>query len=275
MVFSNEMSIFVKFFKFLSFFPYSSNIFVNNLLKVYSIIILLILTMLFALILFVLKHVEVISLHLLIVGVYYTGILITTFISVFQALATRSGQRMIYEIFEEIDCFFRSQLSVNINYRCLRKRLLVKYLIIFSLVQIIDSFLVVSVIKKGLIDLFYLCTLAPFFLTRLWCLQIMFYVDLLNGKINLMNTKLENIIKKDNGSDAFILVVGEHDHRNMKITLNKQLSSLKEIYGRVWDISTLINYSFGWSLLAIVKFRNLISFILNNISFLEGDLLFY
>lgn len=71
-----------------------------------------------------------------------------------------------------------------------------------------------------------------------------------------MNQKLEEIITKNRDKMAFILYADKlqkFDKKDPKTTLYDSLMTLKQIYGKIWDVSNLINDCFGWSLLAIVK----------------------
>ena len=257
-VFSQEMSIFVQIFQFFSLFPFSTNALVNILLKFYSALNLLVIVAIFVSAFFVFPVLEESeSLSLLVGGLVFIGLLITQFLNIFQAFTSRHDQMMIYQKFDEIDFLLQNQLLVNINYSRLRKQLLIKYFIIIVVISAIQAISIVSVTINGLFFRYYLHLILPIGIIRIRCIQNMFYVDLIKEKLRLMNQKLNDIIKKNHDKMAFILFADrlqKFERREMKTSLYDQLMTLKQIYGKVWDVSNLINDCFGWSLLAIVEF---------------------
>lgn len=263
-IFSEEMKFFINIFQFFSLFPFSSNVLTEIFLKFYSVFNLLVIVMIFISAFFiypVLEDSE--SLSLLVGGLVFIGLLITQFLNIFQAFMSRNEQMMIYQKFDEIDFLLQNQLLVNINYGRLRKRLLVKYFIILIIVLSIQGISIVSVTSNRIFFHYHLHLITPIFVIRIRCLQNMFYVDLIKEKLNLMNQKLEDIIKKNHDKMAFILFADKlqkFEKRDMKTSLYDQLMTLKQVYGKVWDVSNLINDCFGWSLLAIVKFFHLLSY---------------
>lgn len=89
------------------------------------------------------------------------------------------------------------------------------------------------------------------------CIQNMLYVDLMNDKLCLINKKLQDIVNKNRDKLAFIFhpeKIAKNDFKgiNKNSSLYEQLMALKQIYGKIWDITNLINDCFGWSLLVIV-----------------------
>lgn len=252
------MSTFVKIFQFFSLFPFSSNVLTSILLKFYSVFNLLVIVAIFVSAFFiypVLEDSE--SLSLLVSGLVIIGLLITHFLNIFQALTSRHEQMMIYQKFDEIDYLLQHQLLVNINYGRLRKRLFIKYVIIMIIMLGIQATSIASVTINGLFFRYYIHLILPIFIIRVRCVQNMFYVDLIKEKLNLINQKLEDIIKKNRDKMAFILFADKlqkFEKRDMKTSLYDQLMTLKQVYGKVWDVSNLINDCFGWSLLAIVEF---------------------
>lgn len=256
-VFSEEMSSFVNIFQLFSLFPYSSNVMANILLKFYSVISLLVIALIFLSAFFiypVLEDSE--SLSLLVGGLVFVGLLITHFLNILQAFASRHEQMMIYQKFDEIDYLLQNQLLVNINYVRLRKRLYLKYFIIAVIVLAIHTTSIVSVSINKLFFRYYLHLIISIAIIRIRCVQNMFYVDLINEKLNLVNRKLDDIIKKNRDKMAFIIFADKlqkFDKKDSKTSLYEQLMTLKQIYGKIWDVSNLINDCFGWSLLAIVE----------------------
>lgn len=256
-IFSEEMSGFVNIFQLFSLFPYSPNVILNIFLKFYSALNLLFIVLLF-ISAFLINHVleDTESLSLLVGGLVFVGLLITHFLNLLQAFASRNEQLMIYQKFDEIDFLLQNQLLVNIKYDRLRKRLYIKYFIIAAMILAIHTTSIVSVTVNGLFFRYYLHLILPIAIIRIRCIQNMFYVDLIKEKLNLVNQKLDDIVKKNRDKMAFIIFADKlqkFEKKDAKTTLYEQLMTLKQIYGKIWDVSNLINDCFGWSLLAIVQ----------------------
>lgn len=260
-VFSDEMLGFIKVFQLFSLFPYSPNPIANILLKFYSALSILAVVAIFCSAFFLYPVLEdSSSLSLLVGGLVFNGLLLTHVINILQAFTSRLDQTMIYQKFDEIDYMLQNQLLVNINYSKLRQRLILKYFIIMAVVLAIHTTSIVAVTINGLFFRYYLHLIITIAIIRIRCIQNMFYVDLIKEKLNLMNQKLEEIISKNRDKMAFILCADKlqkFDKKDGKTSLYDQLMTLKQIYGKIWDVSNLINDCFGWSLLAIVRITNM------------------
>lgn len=259
-VFTEEMSPFVVIFQLFALFPFSQNVLLSIILKLYSTASLLLIVAIFVLAFFVFPIMdESESLSLLVGGLVFIGLLVTHFLNIFQAFTSRNEQLEIYQKFDEIDFLLQNQLLVNINYRKLRNRLFIKYFIILAIVLSIHVASIASVIISAYNVRYYLYLIWPILIVRLRCIQNMFYVDLIKDKLSLMNQKLEDIIKRNRDKMAFVLFADKlqkfDQKKDSKSSLYDQVMTLKQIYGKVWDISNLINDCFGWSLLAIGNCR--------------------
>lgn len=256
-LFSEEMSFFILIFQLFALFPFSINDIVQVLLKVFSVLNIILIIGIFTSAYFIhpiLGASE--SLSGLVGGLVFNGLLITHLINIIQALSTRKEQAEIYQKFDEIDFTLNNKLLVNINYKKLRQRLMLKNSIIMIVVSIIQAVSVSFAIKSGNMDSYQIHLILTNFIIRLRCIQNMFYVDLMNDKLCLINKKLEDIINRNRDKLVFIF----HPVKSLKNDLSgiknsslyDQLMALKQIYGKIWDVTNLINDCFGWSLLVIV-----------------------
>lgn len=258
-VFSEEMSIFVRFFQLFSLFPISANALLNVVLQFYSVVTLLLIVGIFISSFFILPILtESESLSFLVGGLVFIGLLFTHLINIIQGFTSRHEQLLIYQKFDEIDLLLQNQLLVGVSYAKLRKRLLFKYFIILTLVCGVHvTSLVAVTVTSGSDFRYYFYLIFPILIIRIRCIQNMFYVDLIKEKLMLVNFKLDDIVRKNKDKMAFILFADKlqkfNQKKSMKSSLYEQLMTLKQIYGKVWDISNLINDCFGWSLLTIVE----------------------
>jgi hypothetical protein len=248
-IFSEEMKFFVNTFQLFSLFPYSSNPVNNILLKFYSAFNVILVALIFASAFFIYPVLnDSKDLSLLVGGLVFNGLLITHVINILQAYTSRIDQLEIYQKFDSIDYMLQNQLLVTINYSSLRQRLLLKYFVIEFILVIIQVTSIVSTVINQLFFLYYLHLIFTIFVIRIRCVQNMFYVDLMKEKLNLVNKKLEEIITKNRDKMIFILAADKlqkFDKKGVKTSLYDQLMTLKQIYGKIWDVSNLINDCFG------------------------------
>ncbi|CAO1377222.1 unnamed protein product [Diamesa hyperborea] len=257
-IFSEELSGFVTIFQFFATFPSTGNPLGNVLLKIYSLLNLFGIVCIFVSAFFI-NHVleDNNSLSLLVGGLVFCGLLLCHGINVLQAYLSRNEQQMIYQKFDEIDYLLQNQLLVNIKYQDLRRKFYGKFLIVALILFTIHCASIVSVIMNKVLLRYYLHLIIPVTIIRIRCMQNMFYVDLINEKLMLMNQKLEDIVHKNRDKMSFILFADKLQNFDNKRDIKKQslydtILVLKQVYGKIWDISNCINDSFGWSLLAIV-----------------------
>ena len=248
-VFLEEMKYFVNTFQLFSFFPFSSSAVGNVLLKFYSVFSVFLVAGIFVSAFFIYPVLnDSKDLSLLVGGLVFNGLLITQIINILQAFSSRQDQMMIYQKFDEIDHMLQNQLLVTINYSSLRQRLMTKYFIIGLVLIVIHTTSIISTVANDLFFVYYLHLIIPIFVIRIRCLQKIFYVDLIKEKLNLMNKKLEDIIAKNRDKIIYVLAsdkLQKFDKKGYKTSLYDQLMTLKQIYGKIWDVSNLINDCFG------------------------------
>lgn len=84
-----------------------------------------------------------------------------------------------------------------------------------------------------------------------------YFISYRNEKLCLINKKLRDIVTRNRDKLAFIMYPEQKSSKNdfngiKNSSLYEQLMALKQIYGKIWDVTNLINDCFGWSLLVIV-----------------------
>lgn len=248
--FSEEMTIFIRLFQLFGLYPS------NLLLKIYSMFNLFITVVIFFSAFFIFHVLEDDnSLSLLVGGLVFVGILMTQMMNTFQAYFSRNEQSQIYQKFDEIDLLLSNNLLVSVNYKNVRRRLIIKYTFIGIVLAVIHITSIISVTVNHRSFNYYVHLILPVAVIRFRCIQNMFYVDLINSKLQSMNHKLTDIIQHKKDKMSYILFADrlqKHDKFNAKHSCYDQLMTLKQIYGKIFDVCNLINDVFGWSLLFIV-----------------------
>lgn len=199
------------------------------------------------------------SLSLLVGGLVFVGILLTNLMNIAQAFFSVNQQTEIYKKFDQIDLMLADKLLVHVPYMKIRRRLFIKYTLLVLVLLAIHVASIVSVTVYGVAFSYYVHLIIPVGAVRLRCIQNMFYVDLINEKLKSMNQKLNDMISCNHDKMAFILFshkLQKFDVKEKKISssLYEQIITLKQIYGKIFDVSNLINDVFGWSLLFVVSY---------------------
>lgn len=196
------------------------------------------------------------SLSVIVSVLLFCGVVLANFITFIQVYSMRSYQEEMYEKFDQIASLFQNRLSTQIDYDHLRWKFYKKflYLLLALIGTNLTQFIVILIFDKYF--LYVLHMLIPIILLRLRCLQNVFYVDLINYFLCTIIDNLKFILNHNEGDGTlkfqYLLVDYKYAWRNIERSRYEQICILKEIYGKLWDISNLINDSFGWSLLAII-----------------------
>lgn len=252
-VFTEEMTFFIRIFQITGLYPSSFILKILSLLNVG----LLIFIFVSAFCIFpVLENNN--SLSLLVGGLVFVGVLLTHLINLIQAFCSVSQQNEISRKFDQIDLILENRLLIHIDYKSIRRRLITKYFLLILVFLAIHIVSITAVTIYKVAFNYYIHLIIPVGAIRLRCIQNMFYVDLINEKLKSMNQKLNDIILRNHDKMAFILFSQKHhtfDNKDKKATssLYEQIVILKQIYGKIFDISNLINDVFGWSLLFVVS----------------------
>lgn len=254
-IFSEQMTLFIRVFQCLGLYPS------NKLLKFYSAFTFVIISLIFtsAFTIFPVLQ-EGNSLSILVGGMVFVGVLGTHMMIVFQAFITRNQQAEIYQKFDEIDTLLSNQLLVNINYKSVKRKLLIKYLLIAAIIMPIHVISIVSVTLNGLFFNYHVHLIFSAFIVRFRCVQSMFYIDLVREKLLMLNDRIERDVTRREPDkfqiqkDKIFIVAEKFSFKREKMnSLYDTLLVMKTIYGKVWDITNLCNDCFGYSLLFIVS----------------------
>lgn len=184
-----------------------------------------------------------------------------------QAFFYRNEQQRLVTKFAYVDELLQKKLRVNLSYDKEKRQILIRILAIsFTLFAIKIAFFGHLYLRNAfqLQALgFWLHCMYSVFIMRLRCLQVLVFVLLLRSRINILNTKVKEILMTHNrhlglsstrwtsASDGkeviFLLDVSTKFHSTYD-----RLLYIKQIYGELYEICEWMNMTFGWSLLAIV-----------------------
>jgi 7tm Chemosensory receptor len=272
--YTSEFSLFSTIFRAFGLYPHASNRTLNLFLSGYTISILNGIVALFVYGLFIDSVLGASdSLSAMVETLVFIGVIFTSLINIMQAWLTRAEQLQIYEKFDEIDDHIQDQVHHLIDHAVAKRQIYRKYALILLLLLIIQS--VFYAYNVNLNSIRYWLTLTfPVVTLRLRCLQILFYLDSIDLKLQLLCDMLRILVVQNQSDDylkkrdkmlSFKQINEYYDYgpkKMSKVSVFDQLVIMKQIYGKIWDISNLINDCFGWSLLVLIA-QNFIEFTCN------------
>lgn len=171
-----------------------------------------------------------------------------------ETLLSTNIQIQLIEKFSLVDRLFSTKLRVAIPYHR-EKRSLFTQNCIFVPIMVVSKIgiAVYFYIRRHSIN-FTVSSMYPTLFLRLRLIQVLFFVYLMRARLNLI--KLE--LMKFRWSDRCPIIsvaksnVVFMENAPVKQSTYDRLIYIKRIYGELYEISELINSTFGWSLLTIV-----------------------
>lgn len=190
------------------------------------------------------------SVEIIVSVIIFSCTLLTHLIVIAQSYVTRNKQFQIIENICTIDDLLRQKFGkyqINHNYN--------RYIFgIFSFMVctlIMSTILLVWRTRDLLFTLYYV---YPLMLTRVRCIQVIFYVAVLRERLKTVTDIFVHVINCEeevNKSPRTIIILsGDIIKRSDRIAYI-ELVALKKIYSYIWDTNYLMNDCFGWSLLFI------------------------
>lgn len=188
--------------------------------------------------------------------------LATHFIIVLQSLFYRNDLTRLVKKLAFVDSLLNKKLQIYISYQKEKRSIWARVLTILAILVSIKSFLSLHLHLRNEFGSFWYHCLYSIFIMRIRCFQVLFFVFLLNARLNLLNQKLKEILLVRNlNKENTMRCPSVSDMKNVifivdamtpKQTVYDRLLKIKQIYGELYEICELINTTFGWSLLAIV-----------------------
>lgn len=254
--FSEEVNSLVVFFQFFGLAPFARDQNLSRILYIYSLIHLFAIIMVFVSGVFIndIFTDNFGSLSTIVGGLVFSGLIFCHFLVVLHAFTSRKEQMEIFDKFDQIDNIFQKKLNSTIKYVELKKKYRNKIIIVSVILLIIKGIFIGAILFNLTNPSYWMHCFYSLFVIRVRCIQNMFYVDVVTDKVEMINTKLNELISLDKDKNNKIIFLERYQNNDFKIykkPIYDQVQLLKQAYGFVWDITNLINDSFGWSLLAI------------------------
>lgn len=260
--FVEEMRGFLAIFLIFGLWPTWHTTKYKSMLLLYSVFSILLVFAIFTSAIYVNKVLDDNSLSTAISYSFILSILATHLIITVQVLFYRKTQLRLIQKLSYVDHLFSSKLHIYISYRKEKWAIFIRFSLVLLTFIVIKSGLVVHLYYTDQLGRFWYHCFFSIWILRLRCVQVLFFVYLLRSRLILMNDKVEEILLTSNirtgnknhwqritGSRNVVFIL---DTSTPKCSTYQQLLNLKQIYGELYEICELINFTFGWSLLAII-----------------------
>lgn len=167
-----------------------------------------------------------------------------------ESLLKKKKQMEFYQILSEIDETLEKTLNFNLSKSMMRWSMigkLVLWISFYSAMKVCHIFYLLKSNQRNSL-FFWSISLIPYFICSLRYFQIICHIDLLKQRVNIFH-KLLIEMKTPDGQ-----IIVHKRHANLLNHFKEkqdyeQLLILRDVYGKLWHLSNLINECFGWSIL--------------------------
>lgn len=181
-----------------------------------------------------------------------SGLRIIVTIMFIESMVKYSSQIELLNAFYEIDQYFMTKLSVDMNYTLIKRKLILKHLQWSSLYVCTEmGIIALAVSNSELPWTFGLLFVFPFMVTTAKYLQIVIFVTMLDYRLKKLNNTIRKIHVDEVNENQYLRHRSKRKNYTKRFDENIVLSKifvLWNIYNRLYDCSKILNYYFQWSL---------------------------
>lgn len=252
-----EIREFVLIFQLCGLCPVGQTNSQNMILKLYAIVSIFLILVMFISAYFIFDMIEEtsMSMTMMVETLVFDGQIITHVVTIIQSYQTKFQQSEFFEKIEMIDNELNMKLKYKINYFRMRQKNRIKFgamtFLIFSLNGYFYTVVIHSLNRRQLV--YWLHILYSTIVLRFRYQQHIFYIDLVYDRFKIINKILKRISDDPQTFTKSIVTIDLGENKlNSRYQGYKDLRTIKELYGRIWRLTHLINACFGWSALAMV-----------------------
>lgn len=253
----------IIFFQLFALAPISPNVRLQQSLYIFSLISVLIVTIVFLSAFLWNKIIDINYLSTIVWYSFTAGSCIAHLTIVIQAFLCRHQQQQLFQKYGKVDCVLQQKLHYKAQHGDSEIRSIwIKVAIILAILITVNVILVIRMYNIEGLKTFWLHNFMAMMLIRLRCIQTIVYVSLLENRLTIINEVLNGFVGNE---EQQVIVWDKAVEKQNKISRvhNKikfrQLMHLKDVYGLLFEAKELIEDAFGWSLLVIFV-QNFVSF---------------
>lgn len=259
--FRSEFKNFFILFHIFGLARFSDNPYISSLLFVYSVIQALIFFALLTSVVVLKITFDANAISTIVNYVFLGSVTLTPFVIMLQTIFDTNKQHSLVTSIDQIDELIHRKLGHHFNYAREKRSIWLKILLVVIILGFIQSFLIYRLYRLSSLGTLYPAYYS-FLLIWMRSIQIAFYMLLLNDRLKIVDEKLAEFrnttglslnkwpVAQDTTTDKLNMIFVFHSSFS-KGSKRERFLNLKRIYGKLFDISNLVNASFGLSLLAI------------------------
>lgn len=180
------------------------------------------------------------------------GIRFTHFITLIESLLQRNALMQLLCKLNKWDEIIQDELKIVINHENLRKqtvnRLVTSVGFYFGIQLILLC--IIIVLKDFAFIYYWIYYLVPFIVCCSRYVQIYIVVSLIKNRFEILNDAMSKVIFINTNNTTQQLNEQKNSSKTSKINGIEKINLIRDLYHRLWEISSLTNQSFGLSLLA-------------------------
>lgn len=267
MVFFNQFRNYIIFFIIFGLWSTWPNTHIKWLLRIYSNLLIATVFCSYLSAVFMNQFFESLSLSTSIATAAFITIISAHLVIAIETPFKSKTQVVLIRKFSVVDQLFSSRWGVAKTYPEEKRKVFFLNVGLILIIVFIKAVLLIYACSQDRMFNFMYSSIYSSWIMQLRSIQVLFFVHLVQNRLTLINIELVNIRNECNfpGNPRDRNVKPVFTHVNVmsgKLSIHDRLIVLKQIYGELYKICTLINTIFGWSLLAIIT-QNSIDFTIN------------
>lgn len=181
-----------------------------------------------------------------------------------ESFVQRKNLIEMINILSSIDLTLKTKLGIDVGHKGLKKLVLNCLVIGIAFFILIECSVLAIFLDHFPLSFisFWIASLCSFLVVCLRYLQIIIFVHIVQTRLSIININLSKIDTEtlDESREKLVSIVGhlEEDNQNILKSRSKKFKNFDEIvvlrvlFGKLWDVSQLINTCFGTSLLVCI-----------------------
>lgn len=191
----------------------------------------------------------------------FWSILFTHLVVIIEALVNRNAQLRFIEKFASIDRLFKTKLHVVISYDKEKRSIFSRLIVLLVFLFFIRIGLTVHLNYRNQADIYWYQCILSIWIVRTRSNQVLVFVLILRARLHYIFEKLNeirigyNLYSRRINQWTIVHDANAHfvlDSIWTKDSIYDRLMSLKQIYGKLYELCEQINNLFGLSLLTII-----------------------
>lgn len=185
---------------------------------------------------------------------FIIAIITAHFINSIQVFCTRRKHFEMLDIISAVDSIIWQKFGYSHRYDAEVRSIWIKLIAVLFGVVALETIVLFFLFKVQPEENLWWPYYYPFIYIKFRCLQIIFYAVLLRNRLDVINDKIDGFFADgcmQTKSTNHEIISFDNDNSIDNAMKYNRFLTLKCVYGKLYDVSKLLNETFGWSLLVI------------------------